>query len=148
MRGSASLILLITPPRADPRNSALELGPASDGIFVSPEYPADVDVGALLRLEFAPEEDGQYEVRLLLSDVELPNRDELYEDDFVAVDTRDLWVPPTDASWSTPRVVFMPFQLSLSFEADTDAILWVVVGDQIVADHPLIVRAGVLPDAP
>jgi hypothetical protein len=144
MPSSGSLILLKDSPAPDREIHTVNLGPTSDGIFVRDDFPAAVEFGLLLRLQFGQKEFGAFELSLMLSSVLLTREDtdDFPEDAFDLVSTRTLFVPEPDPSWTTPRQVFVPIGLRLGFYSEADVVLWAVVDDSLVANHPLLVRSA------
>jgi len=141
---TASLILLKDPPQADPEVHNVDLGKLSDGIFVADSCPVDVVFGAIILLEFEKDEHGSYCLELLLSSVHLSSDGDVEapKDAFDEVGKMTLHVARPDESWTTPRVVVVPARISLRFRSEADLLLWVVVDDEVGAEHPLLIRTG------
>jgi hypothetical protein len=142
------MVLLQDPPDVSPGIHRVALGEVSDGIFLAKEFPAVVNVGVLLILNFEQGAWGEFELEIMMTSYFGPlGPDVAIPDDSVdIVLAKSLPVARPDPSWATPRVIMVPLSMALEFEQEADVLLWAVLDGAIAAEHPLIVRdAGGLP---
>ena len=95
-------------------------------------------------LEFAifPEEHGEFEISLLLSDIHLPtDLPEYPREAFDLIESREFPFPAASEGWPMPRVHWLPFAAELTLPIEVDVLLWVAVGNVLTAHRALLFRA-------
>jgi hypothetical protein len=137
-----SFLLLKEAPVAHADVRDVALGEISDGIWLADSFPADLRFGVLLEFSIRPDEDTEQEVMLLLSEARpQPGR-------FIPLDSISIPIAPASEGYWAPRFDYRPFEVELEIVDEQDMLLWVAVGQTLVALKPLLVRPTGQPPPP